>query len=65
MAKTFYVIDKQRQFTTHQGDANSCAQYVNNVVDLWGHDPKRYEVAEGAKQRDAMLKAIKENRNRD
>lgn len=50
-----YVIDKTKGWCAHEGDRASCEAYVRN-----GFQPSSdYVIADGAKGRDAAIKALK------
>lgn len=56
-----YVIDRDRGYVTHQNEDEknpqaSCQRYIDNVCALWGHNPARYVIRHGAKERDAEIK---------
>ena len=51
----FYAINLRTRITQHQGDRQSCRQYVRNIREMgFNNDP--FAVVQGAKTRDAILK---------
>ena len=56
----YYVIDKLRKLTESERDSRSDAQrHIDNVKAMFGAEPNRYVIAEGAKERDRILKQLK------
>ena len=44
MKRKFVVWDLTKGFAVHEGTEESCHQYIDTCVTLWGHKRSRYEV---------------------
>jgi hypothetical protein len=51
--KMSYVIDIRKGYVTHEGNEDSCRQYVRNATDLFGGE---FIIVQGAKEREATLR---------
>lgn len=61
MAKRFYVISKKTGIVNAEHDTRlECETYIRNAHYLFGNQPDDYVIAEGAKDRDNILKGLKE-----
>lgn len=60
MAKMHYIIDKAKGYVTAQHETRElCQQHIDNSTSLFGGNPDDLIIAEGAKERDAVLKSIR------
>lgn len=57
MQSKWYVIDARRGYVSHEGNEASCHEYVRNATSLFSVGP--FYVVDGAKNRDATIKDIK------
>ena len=48
-----YVIDTRKGYVTHEGNEQSCRQYVSNATSLFGGT---FVIVKGAKEREATLR---------
>lgn len=54
-----YVIDRRKGWVAHEGNEESCIDYVNFANYRFGGD---FHIVNGAKDRDAFIKDMKASR---
>lgn len=60
MAKMFYIIDKKKGYVSAQHETRLlCETHIRNAHALFGNDPNNSVIAEGAKERDKILKTLR------
>lgn len=60
MAKMFFIISKKKGYVTAQHETRQlCQTHIRNAQIMFGNDPDDSIIAEGAKERDSILKQLK------